>query len=98
MTGLPKHLRILRDRLRTAINRLDALERMDFAEELGAKVSEEKRSIGYAVVERDIIACADAIGIVPSEKQMLADIIARHREEIQRLTAANVRLVEGRAA
>ena len=95
---LPKHLRLLRDRVRTLINKLDALERMEFAAELGALASEQKRNVAYAVIEREMIACADVIGVAPSEKVMLTDIIARLRAENQRLTEANVMLMQGRAA
>ena len=98
MTGLPIHLRRLRDRLRTCINALDTLERFEFAAEHGMVYSEEKRENAYKTIERTVIDAADTIGVSPSEKVWLTDIIARLRAENHRLTEANVMLMQGRVA
>ena len=93
--GLPRHLRILRDRLRTALNALDTYERLEIAAAWGADASDRKREGALKRIEQGVIDAADAIGVQPTEKQMLAGIITRQRDEIERLTAANVRLLEG---
>jgi adenylosuccinate lyase len=96
--GLPRHLRILRDRIITAKNALDALERFEFASEWGATYSEEKKRNAMNNVERAVLAAADAIGVHPSEAMAYRDIITRLQDENRRLTAANVDLLHGRAA
>lgn len=85
--GLPKHLRILRDRLRTAINALDTYERLEIAAAWGAESSDKKRESALKRIESSVIYAADAIGCRPSEAQLLHDIIAALREELARGTA-----------
>lgn len=96
--GLPRHLRILRDRINSAKNAIDALERFEFASEWGATYSEEKRENAMKNVERAILQAADAIGVHPSEAMAYRDQIVRLQAENQRLTAANVALAQGRGA
>lgn len=88
--GLPRHLRILRDRINTAKNALDALERFEFAHEWGAVYSEQKREQAIRHVERAVLDAADAIGVKPTDAQFYRDIIDRLQEENRRLTEANV--------
>lgn len=85
--GLPKHLRILRDRLRTAINALDTYERLEIAAAWGAESSDKKRENALKRIEACVIDAADAIGCRPSEQQFLTDIISRQRTELARLTS-----------
>lgn len=85
--GLPKHLRILRDRLRTAINALDTYERLEIASAWGAESSDKKRQNALKRIESSVIDAADAIGCRPSEAQLLQDIIAKQRAELARLTS-----------
>jgi hypothetical protein len=89
--GLPKHLRILRDRLRTALNALDTYERLEIASAWGADASDRKREIALQRIESAVISAADAIGCHPSEKQFLHDIITKHRAELARYTKETVR-------
>ncbi len=98
MTGLPPYLRRLRDRLRTATNHLDTLERLEIAQAWGAANSDEKRAHAYKTIEKCVLDAAEIIGVQPSEKQLYHDIISRLREENDRLTAANVVARENRAA
>ncbi len=90
--GLPRHLRVLRDRINTAKNALDALERFEFASEWGAVHSEQKREAAIKSIESSVIAAADAIGCQPSEKRMFSGIIRRLQEDNQRLSEANAKL------
>lgn len=85
--GLPKHLRILRDRLRTALNALDTYERLEIASAWGAPTSDKKREGALKRIESSVIDAADAIGCLPSEQQFLTDIIFRQRTELARLTS-----------
>ena len=88
--GLPRHLRILRDRLRTALNALDTYERLEIAAAWGADASDRKREGALKRIEQGVIDAADAIGVQPSEKRFYADMITRLQEENVRLTQANV--------
>lgn len=98
MTGLPRYLRVLRDRLRTAVNALDTYERLEIAAAWGADASDKKREAALKTIERTVLDAADAIGVKPSDQMFYRDCITRLQEENQRLTAANVRLIEGKAA
>jgi hypothetical protein len=98
MQGLPRHLRVLRDRINTAKNAIDALERFEFAHEWGAVYAEEKRENAMKNIERAVLAAADAIGVYPSEAMAYRDQIVRLQEENRRLTEANVIAMQGRAA
>lgn len=93
--GLPRYLRILRDRLRTAVNALDTFERLEIAAAWGADASDRKREAALKTIERTVIDAADAIGVQPTEKIMYSEIITRQQAEIARLTAANVSLSGG---
>lgn len=93
--GLPKYLRVLRDRIHSCKNALDALERFEFASEWGAVYSEQKREAAIKTVEKAVLDAADAIGVKPSEVEFYRGIIARLQDENQRLTETNVRLLEG---
>ncbi len=92
--GLPRHMRILRDRINSAKNAIDALERFEFASEWGATYSEEKRENAMKNVERAILQAADAIGVYPSEAMAYRDQIMRLQEENRRLTETNIRMME----
>lgn len=98
MQGLPRHMRVLRDRINTAKNAIDALERFEFAHEWGAVYSEQKRDQAIRNVERAVLEAADAIGVKPSDAVFYRDIIDRLQEENRRLTEANVIAMQGRAA
>lgn len=89
--GLPKYLRVLRDRLRTAVNALDTYERLEIAAAWGADASDRKRENALKTIERTVLDAADAIGVQPSQAQFYRDIIARLQDENARLTEANVR-------
>lgn len=91
-TGLPRYLRVLRDRLRTATNALDTFERLEVAAAWGAPASDAKRQSAMRTIEQCVIDAADAIGCQPSEKWMFSEIIRRLREENQRLSEANATL------
>ena len=88
--GLPRHLRILRDRLRTALNALDTYERLEIAAAWGADASDRKREGALKRIEQGVIDAADAIGVQPSEKRFYADMITRLQEENARLTQMSV--------
>jgi len=98
MQGLPRHMRVLRDRINTAKNAIDALERFEFAHEWGAVYAEEKRENAMKNIERAVLAAADAIGVYPSEAMAYRDQIVRLQAENRRLTDANVIAMQGRAA
>ena len=98
MQGLPRHMRVLRDRINTAKNAIDALERFEFAHEWGAVYAEEKRENAMKNIERAVLAAADAIGVYPSEAMAYRDQIVRLQEENRRLTEANVIAMQGMAA
>jgi hypothetical protein len=87
-------LRVLRDRLRTAVNALDTYERLEIAAAWGADASERKRESALRTIERSVLDAADAIGVNPSEKQLYVDIINRLQEENKRVTEANVRIIQ----
>jgi hypothetical protein len=89
---------VLRDRINTAKNAIDALERFEFAHEWGAVYAEEKRENAMKNIERAVLAAADAIGVYPSEAMAYRDQIVRLQEENRRLTEANVIAMQGRAA
>ena len=90
--GLPRYLRVLRDRLRTAVNALDTFERLEIAAAWGAPASDTKRQSAMRTIERCVIDAADAIGCQPSEKRMFSDIISRLQEDNRRLSEANAKL------
>ena len=96
--GLPRYLRILRDRLRTCVNALDTYERLEIASAWGADASDRKRDAALRTIERTVLDAADAIGVKPSDAQFYRDIITRLQDENQRLTAANVAAMEHRNA
>ena len=110
--GLPKHLRVLRDRVLTTKNALDALERLEFASEWGAVHSPQKKDAAYKKVEDAAQDIADAIGVQPEALARLekayeklkafsegqAAIIARRDEQIAQLTQANANYYGGRSA
>jgi hypothetical protein len=54
---------VLRSRLHTAINALDALERFEFAEEFGMSHSPQKREAAINTIEQAVLHAAEAIGI-----------------------------------
>jgi len=89
---------VLRDRINTAKNAIDALERFEFAHEWGAVYAEEKRENAMKNIERAVLAAADAIGVYPSEAMAYRDQIVRLQAENRRLTDANVIAMQGRAA
>jgi hypothetical protein len=91
-------MRVLRDRINTAKNAIDALERFEFAHEWGAVYAEEKRENAMKNIERAVLAAADAIGVYPSEAMAYRDQIVRLQEENRRLTEANVIAMQGMAA
>lgn len=94
--GLPRYLRVLRDRLRTAINALDTYERLEIAAAWGTESSDRKRERALKTIERTVLDAADAIGVHPKEAVLYRDIITRLREENERLTAANAAILERR--
>lgn len=91
--GLPRYLRILRDRIHSAKNALDALERFEFASEWGASYSEQKREAAIKNVERAVLDAADAIGVKPKDAEFYRLIIERLKEENARLTEMNIQLL-----
>lgn len=62
------------------------------------RIEPEERRRDQAVhrIERSCLQIAQTIGVMPDEKRLYIDIIDRCREEVDRLTQANVRLLEGR--
>lgn len=92
-TGLPPYLRRVRDRLRSALNHLDTLERLEIAHAWGQS-NPERMEKALENIEQCVILAADTIGIKPKDTQFYRDIITRLQEENQRLTAANVRLLD----
>ncbi len=58
--------------------------------------SEKRRDQAVHRIERSCLQIAQTIGVMPDEKRLYIDIIDRCREEVDRLTQANVRLLEGR--
>ena len=95
MNGLPRDLRVLRDRLRTAVNALDTFERLELANSWGAPASDQTRQGALKRIEQCVIDAADAIGCHPSEKRLLSDVIWKLQDENKRLTEANARLALG---
>jgi hypothetical protein len=57
--------------------------------------SEKRRDKAITRIERSCLLIAQTIGIMPDEKRMYVDIIARCREEVDRLTRANIQLLGG---
>lgn len=94
-TGLPPYLRKLRDRLRSALNHLDALERLEVQHAWG-KHEPERMAKAVENIEACVLLAADLIGVKPKDVQFYRDIIARLQAENQRLTAANVAIVQRR--
>ncbi len=60
--------------------------------------SERRRDQALHRIERSCLQVSEIIGIMPDEKRLYIELVTRQREEIQRLTAANVALAQGRAA
>jgi len=54
---------------------------------------ERRRDQAVHRIERSCLQIAQTIGIMPDEKRMYVDIIARCREEVDRLTNANIQLL-----
>jgi len=92
-TGLPPYLRRVRDRLRTAINHLDTLERLEISHAWG-RSNPERMEKAIENIEQCVILAADTIGIKPKDAQFYRDIITRLQEENQRLSETNARLLE----
>lgn len=95
--GLPPYLRKLRDRLRSALNHLDALERLEVQHAWG-RHEPERMAKAINNIEQCVLLAADLIGVRPKEVQFYRDIIARLQDENQRLTEANVARVQRRDA
>ena len=54
-------MRLLRDRLLSAVNAIDALERMDLAEVWGIHGNEEKRATAVRLIEKQVAVAANTI-------------------------------------
>jgi hypothetical protein len=91
--GLPRDYRVLRDRLRTAVNALDTLERLEIAGAWGAEASNKKRHAARKTIDQCITDAVNALGIRPDEQKLLSDVIQRQQDEIKRLTDALHRAV-----
>lgn len=59
--GLSKEMRLLRDRLVSAVNAIDALEKLDLAGHWGIHSHEEKRGGAVQEIERRVALAASTI-------------------------------------
>jgi hypothetical protein len=57
--------------------------------------SEKRRDKAIIRIERSCLLIAQTIGVIPEERRLYIDIIDRCREEVDRLTRANIRLLGG---
>ena len=112
MTHLEPYLVTTLNRLQTAVNAILAFQRINFAKEFGKAEGERKRNAALNTVQATVLTAAETIGIRPQERaQLLKEIEelrdqlnafrftnARLMDQIDQLTAANVRLMQGRTA
>jgi hypothetical protein len=78
--GLDRRSRILRDRLRRAINALDAYERLLLSGEMGGPDAPAKRTHALELIHRCVRDAANIAGISPIEKRKLLSALANAQE------------------
>lgn len=91
---MPKSLRVLRDRLRSAVNALDTYERLTLAGAWGVEAGDRRPDDALRIIEKAILSAADVIGVKSVERQMYHDLVASLRAENERLTTMNTTLLQ----
>ncbi len=94
---LPLVLRHLLNDASTIVNLIHEYERCEAREQWGA-LRRDTQQKAQDDIQRRAQALCDRLGMMPSERWALQEQIQELQKEIQRLTAANVALAQGKGA